>query len=206
MGQEVYELLAQIQARPAMWLGTAKISLLEAYLNGFYYAQSSARGQSGNWPPLGLLPDWMANKFNPGSAVSGWSRILTQHCKGDEQAALHLFFDVLEEFKEVRIMRVLEFHLSPAAHAFYASDACLIQRYTNTDPARLPAPANVYVVQFSGDLGHYIFHHRSGQPLSSDGSYPSFRACLKRLRQEFGGALAWQEVGSLSVAALTTLL
>lgn len=206
MEQNVYELLAQMKERPAMWLGTADISLLEAFLNGFGYAQPSSLARPDAWPPLWLLHDWTAHKFHQSSSVMGWRRILTQHCQGDEQAALRLFFDVLEEFKAVRVMRVLEIQLSPAAHAFYSSDACQIQRYAGTDPARLPAPDGVYVVQFSGGLGHYVFHHRQGQELSRDGSYPSLRACLKRVRQEFGDTSTWQEVGSLSMAAIRALL
>lgn len=87
MGQDIYELLAQLQKRPAMWLGSAKISLLEAFLHGFSYAQSAAIGQSSVWPPLWLLHEWTAHKFKQGSSA-GWAFILTQHCQGDEEAAL----------------------------------------------------------------------------------------------------------------------
>lgn len=206
MGQDIYELLARMQERPAMWLGAAKISLLEAFLNGFCYAQPSEAGRTGAWPPFWLLHDWTAHKFNQIGTTMGWARILTQHCKGDEEAALHLFFNVLEEFKTLRVVRIVEVQLSPAAHAFYASEACQIRRYSDADAGRLPAPASVCVVQFSDGLGHYVFHRQPGQDLIRDASYPSFRACLKRLRREFGDTLTWQEVGSLSAAAITALL
>lgn len=72
MKQDVYELLAQMKERPSMWLGSAKISLLEAFLNGFSAAQFSEVGQSSAWPPLWLLHDWTAHKFNQGGSA-GWA-------------------------------------------------------------------------------------------------------------------------------------
>lgn len=45
MRQDVYELLAKLKERPARWLRTPKITLLEAFLDGFNSAQVSEVGQ-----------------------------------------------------------------------------------------------------------------------------------------------------------------
>jgi len=207
MKQDVYELLTKMKERPSMWLGTAKISLLEAFLNGFDYAQCSQVGQPSAWPPLWLLTDWTAHKFKQGSSP-GWARILTHHCQGDEAAALHLFFELLEEFKALHVVRVVEMELDAAAYAFYASEACQVKRYhsTSAGPTPIPAPDALCVIQFSGGLGYYVFHRQPGQRLAKEAWYASFRACLQHLRQQFGHTVTWQEAGKLSAAAITDLL
>lgn len=207
MRQNVYELLARMKERPAMWLGTFKISLLEAFLNGFGCAQFSEVGQPSAWPPISLLTDWTAHKLKQGGSP-GWARILTRHCQGDEEAALHLFFDLLEEFKTLRVVRVVEIELDAAAYAFYASEACQVQSYyyTSAGPTPIPAPDALCVIQFSGGLGYYVFHRQPGQRLAKEAWYASFRACLQHLRQKFGTTVTWQEAGKLSTAAITDLL
>lgn len=207
MRQDVYELLAKMKERPAMWLGTFKISLLEAFLNGFNCAQCSEVGQPDAWPPISLLTDWTAHKLKQ-EGSPGWARILTRHCQGDEAAALHLFFDLLEEFKALQVVRVVEIELDAAAYAFYASEACQVQRYryTSAGTTPIPAPDALCVIQFSGGLGYYVFHRQQEQRLTKQAWFASFRACLQHLRQEFGNTVRWQEAGKLSAATITALL
>ena len=202
MRQDLYEVLAQIKQRPAMWLRSPTVYSLEAFLTGFACAQVPG---SSAWPPLWLLHDWTAQKFHQ-SGSAGWAYILTQHCQGDEKAALTLFFEVLEEFKELRIVRLLEIQLDPAAYTFYWSDECRVRRHTGSDPTRLPPPASICVMELSGGLGYYVLHYEQGQRLMKDAWYASFRACLKGLRAEFGPTIGWQQAGRLATAAINTLL
>jgi hypothetical protein len=207
MKQDIYELLTQIKERPSRWLRTPQISFLEAFVDGFNSAQSSEVAHPSAWPPLSLLTDWFADKLQQGGSP-GWARMLTHHCQGDEQAALHLFFDLLEEFKALHVVRVVELELDDAAYAFYASEACQAQPYYVTSAGRIPIPAPeaLCVIKFSGGLGYYVFHRQPGQRLMKQGWYASFRACLHHLRQQFGATVKWQEAGKLSAAAITDLL
>jgi hypothetical protein len=201
MGQDLYELLAQMKKRPAMWLRSPTVYSLEAFLNGFACAQLP--GPSA-WPSLWLLHDWTAHKFNQSSSA-GWAYILTKQCQGDEKAALNLFFQLFEEFKELRIVRLLEIQLDPAAYAFYWSDECQVRRHIGSDPTRLPPPDSICVIQLSDGLGYYVLYYEQRQRLVKDAWYASFRACLRGLRAEFGPTMVWQEGGSLATAAIIAL-
>lgn len=207
MRQDVYELLAKMKERPARWLRTPRISLLESFLAGFDSAQLSEGRQPSAWPPFWLLHDWTAHKFKQGSSP-GWARILTRYCQGDEEAAFHLFFDLLEEFKALHVVRVVEVKLDAAAYAFYASEADQLQSYyyTSAGPTPIPPPDALCVIQFSGGLGYYVFHRQPGQRLAQAAWFISFRACLQHLRQKFGNTVTWQEAGKLSAATITDLL
>ncbi|RZK32125.1 MAG: hypothetical protein EOO63_02285 [Hymenobacter sp.] len=209
MAKGIYELLTEIKPRPAMWFGVAAIGRLDAFLHGFWYAHENYLVPAFEMPPFELLHDWTATRFNQGYSTAGWCNILINECQGDEVAALQLFFTLLEEFKRVQAVRVVEVVLGPDNLAFFYSEACQVRRY-NVGPSKeetrsLP-PDKIYIIQFSGGLGYYAFHHREGELIDRDRYYSSFRAALKQLRQEFGPTLHYQDSNDLSLSAIKAIM
>lgn len=207
MAKGIYELLSEIKSRPTMWLGAAAIRRLEAFLHGFWYARHDV--MPAEMPPFELLHDWTAVRFNQGESTAGWCNMLMHECQGNEAAALQLFFALLEEFKQVQAVRVVEVVLGPDNGAFFYSAACQVRRYTagpSQEDTRCPPPDKLYIVRFSGGLGHYAFHHREGEPVARDAYYPSFRAALKQLRREFGPTLRYRESNDRSASAIKAIM
>lgn len=208
MAKGTYELLTEIKARPAMWIGVAAIGRLEAFLHGFWYAHDYLV-PAFEMPPFELLHDWTAIRFNQGESTAGWCNMLIKECQGDEGAALQLFFTLLEEFKQVQAVRVVEVVLGPDNLAFFHSEACQVQRYNagpSTEETRCPPPDKLYIIQFSGGLGYYAFHHRAGKLVNRDRYCSSFRAALQRLRWEFGPTLHYHDSTNLSTSAIQAIM
>jgi len=208
MTKGTYEVLAEIKPRPAMWLGAATIGRLSSFLHGFWYAQDNLI-PTFEMPPFELLHDWTAIRFKQGYSAAGWCNILINECQGDELAALQLFFTLLEEFKQVQAVRVVEVALGPDNLAFFYSEACQVRRYNvgpSKEETRSLSPDKIYIIQFSGGLGYYVFHHRKGEVVARDVYYPSFRAVLKRLRQEFGPTLHYHDSLDLSMSAIGAIM
>jgi hypothetical protein len=208
MAKGTYELLTEIKPRPAMWFGVATIGRLDAFLHGFWYAHDYLV-PAFEMPPFELLHDWTAIRFNQGYSTAGWCNILIKECQGDEVAALQLFFTLLEEFKQVQAVRVVEVVLGPDNLAFFYSEACQVRRYNagpGTEATRCPSPDKIYIIQFSGGLGYYAFHHREGELVARDVYQSSFRAALKRLRQEFGPTLHYQDSTDLSTSVIKAIM
>lgn len=192
-----------------MWLGVAAIGRLDAFLHGFWYAHENYLEAAFEMPPFDLLHDWTAIRFNQGYSTAGWCNILIKECQGDEVAALQLFFTLLEEFKQVQAVRVVEVVLGPDNLAFFHSAACQVRRYNvgpSKEETRFLPPDKIYIIQFSGGLGYYTFHHRAGELFDRDRSYSSFRAALKQLRREFGPTLQYQDATDLSTSAIKAIM
>lgn len=208
MTKDIYELLALVKRRPAMWLGKAEISAFKNFLDGFFYAQRSYDPHAFEWPPFELVQDWVELHLNRGPGSESWAGLLLTHYQGDEAAALQRFFELLDEFQQVRVVRGLQISLSPDNRAFYYSDDCKRPVYSATpliEANRLPFPDQVYILQFSG-LGYYAFQHRGRTSVSRAGGYRSLRAALKQLRLEFGPVLHQKFLADLSPAALAAIM
>lgn len=208
MAKGTYELLTEIKPRPALWFGVATIGRLEAFLQGFRYAHNYV-GPAFEMPPFELLHDWTAIRFNQVYSTAGWCNMLIKECQGDEVAALELFFTLLEEFKQVHAVRVVEVVLYPDNLAFFYSEACKVRRYKAgpiQEDTRCPPPDKIYIIQFSGGLGYYVFHHQEGELVTCEEYRSSFRAVLKRLRLEFGPTLHYHDSNDLSTNAIEVIM
>ena len=101
---DFYQMMKSIKKRPGMYLGTADINLLYAFLVGF----NLAHNMTGAYKPksqtsLFPLKFWFMHEFakvkkKAGSSVAGWKNIILSECGNDPRVALDRFFEYYDEF------------------------------------------------------------------------------------------------------------
>jgi hypothetical protein len=95
----LYQILREIEARPGMFLGQCSITRLRSFLDGY----RSARADLGlpiteQERAFAGFQAWLQAKFQVTSA-HGWDSIIGLQ-SSDEQAALQLFFQLLQQFQQ----------------------------------------------------------------------------------------------------------
>jgi hypothetical protein len=93
---KLYDLLESLRKRPGMYLGSASITLLKAFLDGYgtFYEQIDY----GN-PSFDGFNDFVG-KFYGKHTTAGWKNLILADHYGNEKEALDRFFVLLDEFKE----------------------------------------------------------------------------------------------------------
>lgn len=96
---DLYDLIRNIEKRPAMYLGQPDISHLSAFLSGYFFA----RRQSGIPTTLqeqqfSEFQAWVERKFNV-SYSQPWEKVI-RFFSPDETASLQQFFVLFNEFVE----------------------------------------------------------------------------------------------------------
>jgi phosphoribosylanthranilate isomerase len=101
----IFDLLDAIQPSPAMFFGKYSISLLKAYLDGFRIA-SEILEKPFDWKgfydfDFGVndFTHFVGKKLKQSVGARDWSYLILEHETFDEEAAMDLFFVLLEEFK-----------------------------------------------------------------------------------------------------------
>ena len=88
-------LLNVIRQRPGLYLGQAKISLLPTFIIG--YRMYPGAFKDDYFGENGFL-EWMDKKYNIGQP-SSWTTPFLDKANDNEEKALELYFDYLEEFQ-----------------------------------------------------------------------------------------------------------
>ena len=96
---DVYETIARMRPRPAMWIGHHSLVRLRAFLDGCFYMAHEHGIECREQPDFGGLHDWVAKRFGWYESTAGWCNIIVQECGGDEGEALDRFFDLVEEYR-----------------------------------------------------------------------------------------------------------
>lgn len=92
--------LEQFREKTPMYIGDWKISSLNAFLSGYFFAvQFRDLGEHDDVVEFGEFHDWTANYFGWKESTAGWKNIILKECGGDEEAALAKFFELYDIFK-----------------------------------------------------------------------------------------------------------
>lgn len=94
---DLYDLIGNIQKRPAMYLGQSSITHLRTFLSGYFFARRQLdASQTEQEKQFSNFQTWIQQKFNITSNQS-WDKIIL-FFSPDEQTALKQFFDLFNEF------------------------------------------------------------------------------------------------------------
>jgi hypothetical protein len=91
----IKNLLAQIQSRPAMYLGKRSILCLKAFIDGWYLRSPETVEDRDT---MSAFQEWIEKKYNIQSSQS-WDRIILFYSQ-DEYDALEIFFKEFSIFME----------------------------------------------------------------------------------------------------------
>lgn len=102
----LFEVLDQIKAKPGLYLGRPSVSDLLMFLNGYEFAREQ----------LGIelteaeerfhdeFQPWLQQKMGV-TSVTSWAKLIMLSCH-DEKAGFDLFFQLLNEFSEQKLMTI----------------------------------------------------------------------------------------------------
>lgn len=94
---DLYDLIRNIQKRPAMYLGQPSITHLRAFLAGYFFARhQSEQPETEQEQHFSDFQTWVQQQFKVTSSQS-WDKIILFFSQ-DEQKALELFFQLFNEF------------------------------------------------------------------------------------------------------------
>lgn len=130
----LYEKLDIVRRRPGMYLGANSVSKLFVFISGFRFAlpYESPKLQSEGHLPFSYFNRYVAERYNC-SEVMGWANILLEVCNGSEEEGLKLFFEILDEFRALRIEKVWQLQLTEQNIHYNRTEKSVPQRAYNCD-------------------------------------------------------------------------
>ena len=116
-GYKIYENLEHIRIRPLIALTSKSITALENYLWGYWvYANKNYSGEqiyNDGDPDFNEFKWWLSGQPNiPLSTGPRFHELLLEKCNNDEEKAFDLFFEKLNEFKQLNTKRKIEFDIN----------------------------------------------------------------------------------------------
>lgn len=165
MVQDIYSLLEKMKVRPGMYLGNSKISSMDNFLNGFNFAEMiTGKRLKKEFPPFWYFHEWVMDKYKYNESTAGWKNIILTENENNEEKALQIFFDMIEEFKTLYPKKILKAKLNPKNIEFHNSDKCKSKRM-NGDPVYIN-PEHVLLVEFSHNFGYYYYVIKDNQSIN----------------------------------------
>jgi hypothetical protein len=99
---EFYDLIRNIEKRPAMYLGQPSISHLSSFLAGYHFARHQLGiPETQQEQHFAIFQEWVQQRFKINSSQS-WEKIILFFSQ-DEHHALTQFFILFNEFSQVEI-------------------------------------------------------------------------------------------------------
>ena len=99
---EFYDLIRNIQKRPAMYLGQPSISHLRTFLAGYFFARHQLeQPETDQEKHFSEFQTWVQQRFKVTSSQS-WDKVILFFSQ-DDQKALEQFFELLEEFSQTEL-------------------------------------------------------------------------------------------------------
>ena len=104
----LHRMIRQIQTRPGMFLGSKTITPLQHFLHGYQAAERDLGVcWRGNLSPLDFhfMHSFTDVRLHTECVCAGWCHNMLTYCHGDEEKALNLFFDLYQEFRQLKMKR-----------------------------------------------------------------------------------------------------
>jgi hypothetical protein len=98
MGENLYELIAQIKARPGLFFDDQSISALYYFINGYGQACAINGIEENETPPFSEFHEFVRRKTKFSESTSGWKNMILSFNDQDEAKAFAMFFILFEEF------------------------------------------------------------------------------------------------------------
>ncbi|MEA5575116.1 hypothetical protein [Anabaena sp. UHCC 0451] len=100
---DLYDLIRNIQKRPAMYLGRANITNLRTFIAGYCFARRQMGiPQTAQEQKFSEFPTWIQQKFSIVSHQT-WDQIIL-FFSTDEHSALEKFFQLFDEFTQAEVV------------------------------------------------------------------------------------------------------
>jgi hypothetical protein len=97
---DLYELFRRMKLRPGMYLGEKTITALWHFVNGYISAcffKGIEEDLNPRWP---IFNEFVKRKTGFAESTSGWKHMILTHCNDNEERAVDVFFEFLDQFKK----------------------------------------------------------------------------------------------------------
>ena len=156
----IVELLKFIRTRPLMYIGDKKISSIHSFLDGFHYALYLNHIKGEDIIPFWYFHEFVSRHYNWGESTAGWCHIILEENSNDEERSLNVFFELFEQFANIKILSIQDIKLNDQHIAFHNSEECQRKRITDIQKwEKSPLytnPTNVSLLELSN--GWFIYY------------------------------------------------
>ena len=106
----LHRMIRKIQTGPGMYIGSNTLTSLEHFLDGYQAAERDfgvGMCRNGNlFPPdFYYMHNFADFRLQTECLCAGWRHNILTYCHGDEEKALNLFFDLYQEFRQLKMKR-----------------------------------------------------------------------------------------------------
>jgi len=124
---QIYTLLKALRLRPRMYLDSHSITKLRTFLDGYHCALYNFNVKENPQKTILPLPfyffhKYTAYRFGYGESTIGWHNIILDQTNRDEEKAFNLFFDLLDDFKELKISKCFVADLNKDNVKYHVTD------------------------------------------------------------------------------------
>lgn len=199
-----YEFIETIRKRPGMYLGSNSITALWHFLNGCRFALREAGNEPYELFPLDFyfMHEYTKLMYGFYESTAGWRNHILRNCGNDEEKALFKFFELFDEFKEMRAEKCWRAVLSPENIAYsngmeHAYSMCADKKQPVYDNPicvyviMLTIPAYLLAVETETELRVERSFYHSFEDAASNKRYPEGAEVY------FGKIDGWTEIESV---------
>ena len=122
----IYDLITLTKRRPGMYIGEAKISTMHSFLDGYTFCSFIHNiRQEDVFPQFWYFHEWAMHKYGWGESTAGWKRVILTENNYDEEKALEVFFEMMDEFKTLHPISIKKLKLTQENLDYHKSEKCI---------------------------------------------------------------------------------
>ena len=196
----VIEFAQQIRKRPSMYFGQEiTLSNLEYMLYGF-----GLNAQKESMVPFQYFNYWVKFKLNKYGSTYNWKVAILEYCDGNQEKGFWKFYELLDEFIELRPQKISVANLYDDNFSFYYSEKNKNKshRIVGDDNKFIltPAPYQIKLVDFGYCVHSYHYDYQYRVNEYQYGLYSSHFDNLEEAVREYQnqfGVLRWDGVDDM---------
>jgi len=104
---------------------------MRSFLDGFRYALSLNHIKEEDIIPFWYFHEFVSRHYSWGESTAGWCDIILEENKNDEEKSLDVFFELFEQFADIKILSTRDIKLNDRHIAFHDSEECQTKRITD---------------------------------------------------------------------------
>ncbi|PBQ31753.1 hypothetical protein CNR22_08210 [Sphingobacteriaceae bacterium] len=192
----IFEFAQKIKRHYRMYFeGTPRFSDLYNLIRGY-----SVNPATHDNPPLDYLNVWVKKKFNKWGASMDWAKAILEECDNDQEKAFWKYLDLLEEFHQIKPLKIYTTNLADEDLAkFYSTNGLKTWSMIGPENRRLvePAPYHIKLIEFEYCTHSYHFDYYYVVSNTDIGRHKQSFSTLKKCFQYYEacfGKLKWEEL------------
>ena len=199
--KQIYQAIEVIRKRLGMYLGELSISKLETFLNGYRMALNDLEEKAyAIFPlPLRFFHDYVAFRYHYSGSSSGWKNMILDQVDHDEGKGLDLFFELLDEFKQIAVDAYYTADLRPNHITYHHTNERLFgYKFGGISEPIYKNPVKIYYAKLSNTIGYigliqtdiaYLILH----------PYRVEEQLQRHFQTYFGEEINWHEIDHIDI-------